>query len=37
LAWTSSTVRVAYLPTALVRQLVDYCAYEVAVSQRSWM
>lgn len=33
----SSTICVPYLPTALVRQLVDYCAYEVAVSQRSWM
>lgn len=33
----SSTIRVPYLPTALVRQLVDYCAYEVAVSERSWM
>jgi len=33
----SSTIRVPYLPTSLVRQLVDYCAYEVAVSQRSWM
>ena len=33
----SSTIRVPYLPTALVRRLVDYCACEVAVSQRSWM
>lgn len=33
----SSTIRVPYLPTPLVRQLVDYCAYDVASSQRSWM
>jgi membrane protein YdbS with pleckstrin-like domain len=33
----STTIRVPYLPTAFVRRVVDYCAFRVESTSRSWM
>jgi putative membrane protein len=33
----STSIRVPYLPTAFVRKVVDYCAYRVESTARSWM
>jgi hypothetical protein len=33
----STSIRVPYLPTAFVRNVVDYCAFRVESTARSWM
>ena len=33
----STAIRVPYLPTALVRRVVDYCAFRAESTARSWM
>lgn len=33
----STSIRVPYLPTAFVRKVVDYCAFRVESTARSWM
>ncbi|MGD8340220.1 MAG: PH domain-containing protein [Gammaproteobacteria bacterium] len=33
----STTIGVPYLPTSLVRRVVDYCAFRVESTTRSWM